>query len=141
MGSKGDGKRRRPRKTAEESFATEEPRNYESSTPKFCLHHLQDGFRVSDLHREQQQDFALALQTRCSLTWQQIATNGRHALGYEFIPADQIIPPIPRVFEDAARFMVFRYSGFLPMAGVRVQDVFQIVWIEAKFGDLYDHGS
>jgi hypothetical protein len=141
VGRKGDGKGGRRPKVSQDAFATTEPRNYDASTPKFCLHHLQDGFRVSDLERDKQQDFALALEKRCKLTWQQILTNGRHALGFEFIPADQIIPPIPRAFEDATRFMVFRYSGLLPMAGIRVQDVFQIVWIEPKFGDLYVHGE
>lgn len=139
MGRKGDGKGARRRKINQDAFATSEPRNYDASTPKFCLRHLQDGFRVSDLEKDQQQDFALALEKRCQLTWQQIITNGRHALGYEFIPANQIIPPIPTFFEDAPRFMVFRYSGLLPMAGVRSADVFHIVWIEPQFGKLYAH--
>jgi hypothetical protein len=34
----------------------------------------------------------------------------------------------------------FRCSGRLPMAGVRSGDVFHIVWIEARFNELYDHG-
>ena len=37
--------------------------------------------------------------------------------------------------------MVLRYKGKLPMAGIRVQDVLHILWIEPHFGDLYDHGS
>ena len=142
MGRKGDGKRRRPPKSSKATFDTDEPPDYDDSTPKFCLHHLQSGFQVSDLlDKDQQSDFALALEKRRSLTWHQLMTAPRLGLGYELMPAREIIPPIPPFFEDAGRFHVFRYCGKLPMAGVRVNDVFHIVWIEAKFGDLYDHGS
>jgi len=47
---------------------------------------------------------------------------------------------MPTGFEDAEQFLVLRYSGKLPMAGVRVRDVYHILWIEPNFGHLYDHG-
>lgn len=37
--------------------------------------------------------------------------------------------------------MVFRYDGKLHMAGVRVRDVYHVLWIEPEFNSLYDHGS
>jgi hypothetical protein len=35
--------------------------------------------------------------------------------------------------------MVFRYHGKLPMAGVRVRDVYHVLWIEPGFGQFYAH--
>jgi len=43
-------------------------------------------------------------------------------------------------FQDQDKFMVFRYYGKLPMAGVWVADVYHVLWIEPEFGKLYDHG-
>lgn len=140
MGRKGDGKRdRKPRSTKETFPSPVEPPNYDESTPKFCLNHLQSGYGVSELPIDQRADFALALEKRRSMTWEMLYKADRHGLGYESIGADQFHPSIPRAFSDTEKFIVFRYSNLRPMAGVRVRDVFQIVWIEKNFNDLYDH--
>ena len=52
----------------------------------------------------------------------------------------QIKAPIPQQFGDRDKFMVFRYHGKLPMGGVRVGDVYHVLWIEPEFNRLYDHG-
>ena len=141
MGRKGDGKRNRKASPTEEIFSgLTEPPNYEESTPKFCLHHLQSGYGVTELSTEQRADFALALEKRRSMTWHQLYAAPHLGLGYETIGSSQFHPTIPRAFQDTPKFIVFRYSGKLPMAGVRVRDVFQIVWIERTFNDLYNHG-
>jgi hypothetical protein len=116
------------------------PINYDEQTPKFCLRHLHRDFNVKALTADKQADFALALQLRATMTWREIIMAPKHGLGAEHIPKGQIRAPIPRGFEDADQFLVLRYSGKLPMAGVRVQDVFHILWIEPEFGRLYDHG-
>ncbi len=36
--------------------------------------------------------------------------------------------------------MAFRYHGLLPMAGVRIGEIYHVPWIEPEFGLLYDHG-
>lgn len=84
-------------------------------------------------------DFAMALQLRSQMTWREITMAGRHGLGTEFMPASSIKPSTPEAFEDTERFLVMRYSGRLPMAGVRVNDVFHILWIEPEYNKLYDH--
>lgn len=114
--------------------------NYDQQTPKFCLRHLCQDFDVHALTNDKRADFAVALQCRATMTWRQIIMAGRHGLGSENIPRRQIRASIPAAFEDAEQFLVLRYSGMLPMVGVRVQDVFHILWIESKFGDLYNHG-
>ena len=108
--------------------------------PKFCLRFLQRGFDVANLPRDKRADLALTLQQRASMTWLELHRAGRHGQGYELLPAATFRGAIPAVFEDQDKFHVFRYSGHLPMAGVRSGDVLHIIWIEARFGDLYDHG-
>ncbi len=106
--------------------------------PKFCLAFIQKDFDVKSLPETKRADLAVSLQERASLTWDQIAKTDRHGQGYEHLPAKKFPTP-PTQFSDRDQFMVFRYSGNLPMVGVRIGDVFHILWIERKFGELYKH--
>jgi hypothetical protein len=115
--------------------------DHSAGHPKFCLRFLHHDFNVEKLTREQRADFALTLQRLSSLTWAEIQQFRRHTYGTEMIPRGQIKPTAPTVFDDQSRFMMFRYSGNLPMGGVRAGDTFHILWLEAAFDDLYNHGS
>lgn len=75
------------------------------------------------------------------MQWKQIHQSGRHEAGTEWIAADSIKAPIPTNFSDQDKFMAFRYNGLLPMVGVRINDVFHVIWVERQFGDVYDHGD
>lgn len=136
--------RKRPPTRAGEAGTTfnqpQEPLNYEDEHPKFCFRYVQNEFDPQSLPSTKQVDLLLQLQKLSQLPWKQIKQTGRHALGTELIPVKQIRAPLPSAFEDEARFMMFRYSGKLPMGGIRVRDVFHVFWIEKEFGDLYDHG-
>lgn len=140
MGDRARGKRPKPsRKKLPEPETP--PTNYDAATPKFCLHHLCRDFDVHALNAQQQAAFAKTLQKLACLDWATLSTLPRHKSGSEFIPAASIRAPIPLAFQDQARFLVFRYNGMHPMGGVRVEDVYHVLWIEPTFGDLYDHGS
>ncbi len=108
-------------------------------TPKFCLAHIGNGHCLEHLSSAQRSAFALAIQKRCEMTWQQITLADRHGLGLETLPADQIKPQIPARFSDREKFLVLRYDGNLPMIGARTQDVFHVLWIEGAFGEVYEH--
>ncbi|MEB4208742.1 hypothetical protein [Mycobacterium sp. 94-17] len=117
-------------------------RDYQESTPVFCLHHLHNGYDVKALEdKDAQAQLALAMHKCAQLQWKQIHQTGRKASGTEMIPADQIKAPIPPKFADQDKFMAFRYNGKLPMVGVRINDVFHVLWVERQFGDVYDHGA
>ena len=138
MGSKGRG---RPPKAAKGSFAEPpSPPDYNSHTPKFCLHFLRAPFDVGALDAPKRAAFAQTLQKLASSPWNDLLMAPRHGQGTELIPRDAIRAPVPARFQDESKFMVFRYHGKLPMAGVRVQDVYHVLWIEPEFGNLYDHG-
>ncbi|MEJ2853749.1 MULTISPECIES: hypothetical protein [unclassified Saccharothrix] len=113
--------------------------DHNKDTPKFCLRHLQSGFDVGNLSRDGQASFAMALQKRASMTWLEIIQANRHGLGSENIPRSAIKARIPPHFADAEQFLVLRYDGRKPMAGVRTGAIFHILWIECEFNELYAH--
>lgn len=101
---------------------------------------MRNGYSVNDLDQDGQTSFLLKLEDRADMTWARVIVAGRHALGIEMMDASAIKCGLP--FGDACppKFMVMRYHGKLPMVGWRERDVFHIVWVEARFGDVYDHG-
>jgi hypothetical protein len=115
------------------------PTDHSAGYPKFCLRFLQRGFDVYNLSKEQRADFALTLQQRSTLTWAQLQQARRHEQGFEVLDRAQFRGTVPAVFEDQPRFLVFRYSNRLPMAGVRSADTFHLIWIESEYGELYEH--
>jgi hypothetical protein len=139
MGAKSN-RGNRPRASRGGFEAPTEPVSHDDESPKFCLHFLRGDFDVHALDARRQAAFAKALRKLASSRWKELITEPRHGQGTEQIPRSQIKAPIPPQFEDQDKFLVFRYDGTLPMAGVRVRDVFHVLWIEPEFGRLYDHG-
>lgn len=138
--AKGRVKGDRPPRPSGRVPETPAPRNYDDENPKFCLHFLCDGFDVHSLTAQRQAAFAKTLQKLASSKWKDLITAPRHKQGTELIRADSIKAPIPARFQDRDKFLVFRYDGKLPMAGIRVNDVYHVLWIEPEFNRLYDHG-
>jgi hypothetical protein len=132
---------KRPQPSREKLTEPAEPPSYDDQTPKICLHFLRDGFDVHALDVAGQAAFAKTLQKLASSPWKDLITAPRHKQGTELIGAGQIKPGVPPQFTGTEKFMVFRYQGKLPMAGVRVRDVYHVLWIEPQFNRLYDHGS
>lgn len=113
--------------------------NYDKEHPKFCFRYTQSGNCPDDLSKDQQVALVLTLHRLAKIDWATIKSTGRQALGTEFIPAGQINVSIPAKFDAEDRFMFFRYQGMLPLGGVRIQDVFHILWIAKDFKDVYVH--
>lgn len=87
----------------------------------------------------QRSEFLIKWAKRSTLTWNDLATQDRHGLGYEKIPRSQIKPALPEMLQED-KVTVFRHEGNHPFAGFRAGDVFYVLWIEVNYGDLYDHG-
>lgn len=83
--------------------------------------------------------FLQRLKKLCNVEWSVISTTQRHSFGYEKIPIHSIKKDI-NITKDIKFLFAFRASGdnraFL---GFRDGNVFQIVFIEYKFGDIYNH--
>lgn len=75
------------------------------------------------------------------LTWKQINQADRHGFGYETLGVENIKVSMPNIItDDVRKLLVFRATGdnhaFL---GLREGDVFNVIFIEANFGDIYKH--
>lgn len=83
--------------------------------------------------------FLKRLKQLCSLNWNEINTSPRHSFGYEKIPRNSIKKEIS-ITKEINFLFAFRATGdnraFL---GFRDGDVFQVVFIESNFGDIYEH--
>ena len=85
--------------------------------------------------------FLLRLQKLSELGWKQILTDKRHSFGGEKIPLSEIKPKLNYSPSPEQAFLLsLRATGdnhvFL---GVRQDNIFYILFIEAEFGDIYNH--
>jgi hypothetical protein len=72
------------------------------------------------------------------LTWKEINSQPRrHGLGYEKIPQEQFIVPLPRPpVTPEVSIKVFRHSQKGRIAGYQMMNIFHILLVG---DDLYDH--
>ncbi len=76
-----------------------------------------------------------------SISWKQAQQSDRHGFGFETLGVESIKVALPAVVtEDVKKLLVFRATGdnhaFL---GLREDDVFNVIFIESQFGDIYNH--
>ena len=86
--------------------------------------------------------FLFRLKKLSELGWGKIGRSDKHSFGIEPIPISQIKPKfnIPILTDDVNKLSVFRASGDNHIfAGIRSGNVFFIIFVEAQFGDFYDH--
>ena len=88
-------------------------------------------------------NFILRLQKLCELGWNEIRSSHKHSYGMEPIPYNNIKPKykLPSFVTREVELDVFRASGDnRSFVGLQRGKIFYIFFIEAKFGDIYDHG-
>ena len=115
-----------------------------SKEPLFCFKYLDMKTSLKGCDNSVFKDFVTRIQKLCSLTWKDINVSGRHQYGFEMIPIKQLKPTsLPSVItEDIKELAVFRYGGDnRPFVCLIMDCVIYPIFIEAKFGDIYDHGS
>lgn len=128
-------------KTASKRISITESIDYDNLPPIFSLERVQNGdYCFSVLGQEDKAQFAEAIFKRKDLTWNQINSSGRHGLGHEQLPKNQIKAPNPRnVTHDREHYMVFRFNGMKPMVGYRINQIFYVLWFDHNM-TLYNHG-
>ena len=112
--------------------------NIQVDYPVFCFRHLQTQAK-SDY--KFYADFIERLKKISSLNWNEILVADRHGFGTEKIPISQIKPMLPRfITPEISDLIVFRANGDnRPFLGLRNGSVFHIIFLEEKFGDVYNH--
>lgn len=77
------------------------------------------------------------------LGWDEINKSHRHGFGTEKMPVAQLKPTHrPGILTPDVEYLtVLRATGSnLPFLGIKLDNVFQVIFIETSFGDIYDHG-
>jgi hypothetical protein len=114
-----------------------------SGYPKFCFKYLVNEPKEDPKDRPGfYAEFIVRMKKLSNLGWNSIDLADRHGFGYEKIPLARIkIKNMPSIIApEVTNLTVFRATGdnraFL---GIRIEDVFHIIFIEENFGDVYDH--
>lgn len=80
------------------------------------------------------------LKTYCGMTWNDLYSNRKHNFGSETLPL-KAIKKDTSMFPDGGKAIVIRSTGDnRPILGYRERESFVVVYIETRFGDVYDHG-
>ncbi len=114
----------------------------EDTYPVFCFKYLQPYSYNSCSDPKFFINFLERLQKLGSLGWKGIDISNKHSFGTEKMPIKQLIPnSLPSIItEDVTELTVFRATGSnLPFLGIRLNDTFQIIFIETTFGEIYKH--
>ena len=106
--------------------------------PCLSLRHLQNGYGVEELSPSQKAEFLLKWAKRSMFTWKDLTSHGKHGLGSEQLPSHKIKRKPPEELAQD-KYMVLRHEGNYPFVGYKIRDTFYVLWIEANYGDVYDH--
>jgi len=110
--------------------------------PIFCFKYLSDVSIKKCKNSNFFYDFLMRLQKLSELGWTEIRKSHKHAYGLEPIPVFKIKPQVlPECITPDVKYLhAFRASGNnLSFVGIQEQNIFRILFIETKFGDIYDH--
>jgi len=108
--------------------------------PFFSFKYLQDTSIKDCDNADFLKEFIFRLQKLSKLGWKQIALSQRHSFGMEKLPREIIKPQLPPEITPETPLFAFRASGNnLPFVGIRKDNIFYIVFVETKFGDIYKH--
>lgn len=110
--------------------------------PIFSFKYLQE-YSIKDCKDTSfYKDFLFRLKKLSELGWDEIRKSERHSFGMEKIPYFKIKPKaqLPDFITPDAEFCAFRATGAnLPFIGIQNGRIFHIIFVETKFGDIYDH--
>lgn len=110
--------------------------------PLFCFQYLQENSIKESKDPVFFYSFLMRLKKLSELGWKEIRISKPHSFGTEKIPVSEIKPQLPSfITPDITELTVFRASGDnRPFLGFQTGNVFHVIFIEAVFNDIYDHG-
>jgi hypothetical protein len=110
--------------------------------PLFCFKYLNEtSFSKHDYEAAFFIKYLKRLRDLSKLGWDEIKKSHRHSYGMEKIPVHAIKLQMPDcVSDEVSHLDVFRASGDNRVfIGLRRMKIFHVFFIEANFGDVYDH--
>lgn len=112
--------------------------------PLFSFRYLQDDSIRKCADKGFLFQFLTRLRKLSELGWAEIAKSHRHSFGFEYLPLVEFRPAVGAgiVTEDVSKLAVFRATGDNRIfAGVRAGDVFHVIFVETRFGDICPHSG
>lgn len=118
--------------------------NFQSDYPLFSFKYLRPNSIKKAKDPKFFYEFLMRLKELSEQGWKGIRESSRHHYGMEKIPRNQIKCDLTSVgdilTDDIQHLDVFRATkDNHPFLGIQVDKVFHILFIEAKFGDIYNH--
>lgn len=109
--------------------------------PVFCFKYLQFHSIKDCAEADFFFKFLERLQKLSELGWKEIRKSARHSFGTEKLSRGSIIPDLPKfVSPDVEHLTVFRANGDnRPFLGIQRGKLFHVIFIECRFGDIYEH--
>lgn len=128
-------------KRQEKTEGKDEERN--NREPLFCFKYLDLKVSLKGCDNITFKHFLTRIQKLSILTWEEINKSDKHQYGFEKIPRKQIRPKKfpPIVTDDMNELIAFRYTGDnKPFICIIQTGIIFPIFIEANFGDVYEHG-
>jgi hypothetical protein len=110
--------------------------------PVFCFKYLQITSFEKCRDAKFFIDFIQRLNKIAQYSWREIELLPKHGFGYEMLPKSKFkFSKFPEIVTDeVSKLMVFRANGKkLPFAGVKINNIMHVIYIETTFGDIYNH--
>lgn len=106
-------------------------RSFLNNHPVFCFQFLQNGFTIDTCSREEKAGIVKKICDLSGMTWAQIRTERRDAIGAEKIPYSSIKAGKPSWITKDSEFLSFRFCGdncrFL---GYQNDFIFHVIYID-----------
>lgn len=134
--------KRRGEKLAKLSLAKPTESVAEEERPTFSFRYLSMDVSVKKCDNKVFRKFTARLKALSEMTWKQINASDRHSYGWELMNKDSLKPKksIPVALSDVDKFHVFRYdSDNHAFVGIVRGNTIYPIFVEATFGDVYDH--
>ena len=100
-------------------------------------------FDHKDFSYDHYSSFCQSLIDISGKNWNESYKAGKHSrIGIEHLELNRFKKnnDINRLIdENEEKLTIFRYHGNLPMAGLRKEDIFYVIFLESKYDDLYIH--
>lgn len=111
--------------------------------PLFSFKYLQEvSFIYRTIHAKFFQTLFIRLKKYSLLGWHEMSTSPNHDYGWEFLPQQQMKKQLPSIITPEVDLMILRSSNDnKAMVGFREWNIFHVIFIEASFNAIYNHGN
>ena len=120
-------------------FDIKEPQNYDNLKPIFSFRNMKYGGKncLSKCTSRSRASMVKTLLVLSQLTWSKIMSVSKKSHGKENISRKEFKVPLPKIITpEVESLMVFRFTKSERMAGIRINNIYEILIVGA---DLYKH--